>query len=131
MDELSETIKNISEINFPPGLHGKIMKRVAFLQFRTPFIAVVSLLVLNLIVSGWQIWSKVSETQSFSILGELTSGLDWNLNSVLDLLKTINELFPVGLIVTFLVNVLLVAYLFYLMRSFKKLSDSAKSTKAA
>lgn len=121
MDNFSEKIKQLSEIEFPPGLHGKIMRKLAFLQFRTPFLVIVGFLTLNLIFSGWRIWSTVSGSEAVSTFKILLESLDWNWHSISDLFSIAQQLFPMGLIVSFLINAVLAGYLIFITGTYKSL----------
>jgi len=120
-DQFSQKIKALSELDFPPGLHGKIMRKLAFLQFRTPFLVVVSLLLLNLIFSGWQIWYRLSESDAFNTFRILLEGAEWNWRTLGDLFEIAQNLFPLGLIFTFTINILLIAYILFVLKTYKTL----------
>lgn len=120
-DQFSEKIKSIHEVEFPENLHGKIMRKLAFLQFRTPFLIVVSLLILNLLVSGWYIWFKLSGAEAFSTLKILLAGMDFSWSSFSDVWDAAQDLFPLGLMANFAINMLLVVYLLVVVNNFKKL----------
>lgn len=121
-DNFAKTIQNLSEIEFPDNLHGKIMRKLAFLQFRTPFLVVVSLLSLNLLFSAWSIWIKLAGSASFSTFRLILEGFEWNLSSAQELFQTAQELFPLGLMFTFTINILLVVYLVYILKAYKNYS---------
>ncbi len=122
MDEITKKIKELNEIDFPPGLHGKIMRKLAFLQFRTPFLIVVSLLLLNLVFSGWKIWSNLSGSEAVSTFKVLMETFDWTWRSAIEIFNASQELFPMGLIVSFSINIMLAVYLLYIMKEFKNLA---------
>ncbi len=122
MDQFSEKIKQLNEIDFPPGLHGKIMRKLAFLQFRTPFLVVVGLLMLNLVFSGWRIWNNLSGSETISTFKILLESFDWTWRSAYDLFGLAQDLFPMGLIVSFTINVTLAIYLVYVIKTFKNLA---------
>ena len=122
MDNFSRAIRSMHEIQFPNTLHGKIMRKLAFLQFRTPFILIVTLLCTNIFVSGFQIWTHLSENESIEIMKSFSINFDWSWPSFLDIFSTFSDVFPITLIISFVLNILMILYLFYLMRSFKKLA---------
>lgn len=121
MNDISEQIKQISEIEYPENLHGKIMRKLAFLQFRMPFFVVVALLLLNLVFSGYNIWLKISGTEVFSTLRLLFEGFDGSAASFTALFAATQNLFPVGLVVSFTINIMLFIYIVYIYKSVRKL----------
>ena len=124
--DINEKIKNLNELEFPEGLHGKIMRKLAFLQFRTPFIVVVTLLLLNLLFSGWNIWLRLSDTDAISTFRLMLEGFEWNFSSISQLASAAGDLFPMGLMVSFTINILLFVYILYVMKSYQKLRVSWK-----
>lgn len=126
MPDVAEHIKTLNEIDFPPGLHGKIMRKLAFLQFRTPFVVVVGLLLLNLLFSGWQIYLRLADTDAFATFRILLQNIDFNWRSLSDLFQVAENLFPVGLMISFLLNVLLIIYLLYVVKTFRTFAPSKK-----
>lgn len=124
MEHLPQKIKDLGEVPFPKSLHLRIMTKLMFLYFRTPFLVIVSLLSLNLAVSSWRLWSKITQNQAHLIIADLLKAFEWDSLYLRDLAKTFSELVPVGLVVSFLISALLLGYLFYLSSSFKKFQRS-------
>lgn len=119
--DIGQTIKDMSEIEFPEGLHGKILRRILFLKFRTPFVVVMTLLILNLIISGFRIWERLLDAEAFTILSLLWETLEFNLAGVGQFLTDIYDVLPVGYLVLFAINLLAFAYIgFYVPRALNK-----------
>ncbi len=127
MEEISEKIKQLSELEFPEGLHGKIMRKLAFLQFRTPFLVVVGFLLLNLVFSGFSIWVRVAGTGAVDTFRIMLGGFEWNTTSLSQLASAASDLFPIGLMTSFCINVLLFAYTLYVLKSYKILTNRQKN----
>jgi hypothetical protein len=120
-ENLTEKLQNLENLEFPKNLHGKIMQKLIFLKFRTPFLIVVSLLASNLFASGWYIWLNLKENASIETATILLEDTDLSASSFLNIFSTFKEIFPVSLMLGFLVNLCLVIYLWFVFYSFKKL----------
>ncbi|MBI3626934.1 hypothetical protein HY224_02725 [Candidatus Uhrbacteria bacterium] len=121
MDNLQSKIKLVEETEFPGGLHEKIMRKLMFLQFRTPFLIVVSLLLLNLAFTGWHIWTRLIDNDGTQVLQSLLSNFEWDFDYLNSLFGLVNEVLPWRSIIAFGIESLLVAYVFYLSATFKKM----------
>ncbi len=126
--DIGQTIKEMSEVDFPEGLHGKILRQIVFLRFRTPFVIVVSLLVLNLIISGWRIWEQLLESETITMVALLWEALEFSFGGVLQFATDVFEVAPVGYIALLILNLLVLGYVgIYVPRLFAK----AKHTRMA
>lgn len=120
-NDIGQTIKEMSEIEFPKGLHGKILRQIVFLRFRVPFLIVVVLLVLNLIISGWRVWEQLLDSEVFSFVSLLWSAIEFDFQSLVQFVTDVYEVAPVGYIALFAVNLAALLYVaFYLPRAFNK-----------
>ncbi len=55
-----ETLRHFDqmpEVDVPDGLHGRIMRSLYLQQFKLPLVVINSILFLNLLISGVQLWS--------------------------------------------------------------------------
>lgn len=120
MKDISDAIKELSEIEVPAGLHGKIMRRLLFLKFRTPFVVVVSLLLMNLAVSGVRMWQEWSDMEASALVSFLVSNLEFSARGILDFLVTVYDVTPVGWLTVFIMNLLLVIYVVQFPTKFAK-----------
>lgn len=120
MDQISQAIKEISEVDFPDGLHGKIMRRLLFLRFRTPFLVISGLLVLNLVVSGWRLWEKMTEMETVLILRTSWDVVELNIASLVDFVRETWSVLPVGALVILFINILVIAYVVRLPKLLEK-----------
>lgn len=111
--DVGQTIKELSEIEFPEGLHGRIMRRLLFLKFRTPFAIVVTLLMLNLSLSGVRVWEQVQATEALTIFSLLWENIEFTSAGVMQFVADFYELAPVGQVLLFGVNCLALMYIVY------------------
>lgn len=122
MNNISRTMRELPVITFPPGLHGKIMRQLFFLKFRIPFFIISALLVCNIAISMYHIWSRMINTEMFSIVATLWEGFEWTFDFFVEFMRTITEYFPIGSFVIVMTNFLLLGYIVFLYFSLKKLS---------
>lgn len=122
MDSLEQHISQLADPDLPEGLHGRIMRRLTFARFHRAFWATVSVLSLNLAVSGWYLWKRLIETDALATIRFLLEDFSWSLAGTKEFLSIAREFFPVGLLVSFTLNAAIVIYVSFLFRSFKKLS---------
>lgn len=121
-NDLSEKLKQIPEVQFPLGLHARVMASAIFLKFRTKLILFSGLLSLGLLFSGWHIWIKIRGFEALSVMQTVLSGFQADLSFVNDFIQTFYGFFPVASIFIFLVNLTLMIFLGYLFFAFKKMS---------
>ena len=120
-EDIGKTIKEMSEIEFPEGLHGKILRQIVFLRFRTPFITVVSLLLLNLVISGWRIGEQLIEAETLAMVALLWDSVELSFSGFFQFILDIVEIAPVGHILLLLLNLAVLGYVaIYVPRLFAK-----------
>lgn len=120
MQELiSKKIQELEDVELPDGLHGRIVRQLLFLQFRTPFTIVVSLLIVNLLVSGWHIWVRVSENNAIEVLRIIIASFEFSSSYLSNVMQTVTDLFPISLIASFILNLALVTYVTLAVRTIK------------
>lgn len=122
MDILDKKLEGLAEADFPAGLHGRIMRRVAFLRFRTPMLAVLAVLAFNVAISGWRLWTAIEENALLSILQGLFAGFEMSQAFFGDVLRALLDALPLGSFAILLVNVFLAVYVLAVYFSFRKLA---------
>ncbi len=122
MDNIFQTIHELPAIEFPSGLHGKIMRQLFFLKFRIPFFVISAFLFCNIIISVYHAWSRMINTEAFSIVVALWEGFEWSFDFFADSARTVVEYFPIGWFLIVMTNSLLLGYVVFLYFSFKKFS---------
>ncbi len=121
MLEISRAIKEMSEIELPPGLHGRIMRRLLFLKFRTPFIAVISLLIMNLAVSMVRVWELWESSEGTFVLSFSWQDFELSLGGLRDFFSALYDVTPVMWIGVVVLNLLLVAYVAHFPVALRKI----------
>ncbi len=121
MDMLDEQIKNMPESAYPAGLHGRIMRRVAFLRFRAPFMTILGVLLFNLLISGWRLWTQAVEDETWAIFRSFFQSFEVSATFGAGFLQMLYDAVPVWALAVFLVNLALAVYVIYIYRSFRRL----------
>lgn len=122
--DISDAVKQMSDIQFPDGLHGRIMRHLVFLKFRTPFLVITALLTANLVVTGWRLWERLAEEQAPLLFSILLENAEWTLVSLTQLARTAFDVAPIPVMVTFALNALALVYVLRLPRRFAQLTVS-------
>ncbi len=129
-DKLSERIRSLEDAALPEGLHGRIVRRLLFLQFRKPFLVVLGLLAVNLVVSGWHIYARFSEDGTLASTASGLIGFGWDRAYFREAASVLFDLFPVSLLLTFIVNLALVGYLASVVINFRRLPRERRGAEA-
>lgn len=125
VNNFSENIKNMTEVEFPKGLHGRIMHKLFFLRYKTHFVTIFSLVSLNVFVSAWRTWTRIVEMDTVAIIKDMLQGFDLSYYFISDFVKTILAYAPIYLFIIFLINTLILSYITYL---FVRLRDLPMKT---
>lgn len=116
----NQTLKNLSDIEFPQVLHAKIMRRIMFIKFRSVLILSITFLVINFAFLIHRIWVHVSTAQSFAILTDFLQDFELSGEYIRSLFSVSKELLPVNLIFSALLNGVILYYFISLSVQFKK-----------
>lgn len=120
MNNLSQKIMAMPETEVPVSLHNKILRKAFFLKLEKPIIFVLSLLSLNLIVSGWHIWTKIVEADFITVIKLLFGNFELSYRFFLDFAQIIAAVISLRLILIFALNFILVAYVAHSILSLKR-----------
>lgn len=120
-DIIEQKIKTLPDLNAPEGMHERIMKKISRAQWRTPFLVTLSLLGLNVMISGWHVWSRMDELDSMAIFRALMESFAWTTDFVQDFTATLPQFLPLPPLTIFLINVVLVTYGTYLYRGMRRM----------
>lgn len=115
-------MRELPEVSFPPGLHGKIMRQLFFLKFRVPFFVISGILFCNIAIAGYHAWLRMIDMEAFSIAVALWNGFEWSFDFFSEGARTVIEYFPIGWFLIVTTNFLLLGYVVFLYFSFKKFS---------
>lgn len=119
MTNVSKKLREISEIEFPDGLHGRIMRKLFFIRYRGNFLLVAFLLTANIFLSGWRFWARMDELDTISVIRALLEGFDVSRGFTLNFFSTLSQSFPVISVSIFIINILVITYVTYLYFKFK------------
>lgn len=114
------TIDNLEDQNFPLRLHEKIMRKVLFIKFRVPFLFIIFFSSFNLASSAWHFINKAVEMQTWSIITTMFDHFELSLDYLGGSTQTALENTPVNLMMSFIINLILVYYLIYIFKYFKR-----------
>ena len=118
-DNLASHFQNLPELEVAPALHQRIMSRVARNRLSKPFVTMFGVLIANLLISGVRIWSKTIELDAVAILKILFENFELDTTYLLDLGRSLIELFPTNSIVFFMINAVGMGYLLHFYRTLK------------
>ncbi len=116
-DNILKKIKSIRNIEFPKGLHDKIIKELILSKFEFFFAAVLVLLPINLIILGSQIWRSTIEAEASSLINAMLEGFEPSFDFLSSFAQTMAEVLPVNLIIVFILNLIITIYIIIHLRS--------------
>lgn len=110
MEKIEQKLKGINEIEFPGGLHGKIVRSVVMRSYRWQFLAVLSVVVFNIGISGLRLHASISQNGAIQAFGSFFKnfGMDYDFTS--DFMKLIADYIPLHSFSIFLVNFIFAGY---------------------
>ncbi len=115
-----DSLKHLPDPSFPESLHGKIMRRVLFLKFRTMLVLVHAFLLVNLGVLVHSIAVHISQHGSFGILQQILQDFELSTDYFGSLFSMTAAVLPVHLILISLLNLGLILYVGFLTLELKK-----------
>jgi hypothetical protein len=112
-------LEKLTESDFPPLLHKRIMNKVAFSRFRPLFFVALILLILDFSVFSffsvrYLIWNDI-----VAFVGFMVKEFELTPDYLFQFLSVIYENTPLGLIFAALLNLLVSVYIWRLYSSFK------------
>ncbi|MCX6702554.1 MAG: hypothetical protein NTW60_01645 [Candidatus Wolfebacteria bacterium] len=119
-------VKMNNEPEFPPSLHGHILKRLFFLKTRREFLTVETVLVIGLFFTGWHLWTNLLDLSTGPIFRALFEGFSFTPDFFGIFLESFEDFFPILGTVIFLINLIAVFYLACIYRQFDKLKSLRK-----
>jgi len=124
MDNIKQRFTELEQYALPEKVHARIMRRALFIKIRTPFAIMISLLVVNMLVSGWRVWTLLSEREAFSIAKALLEGFEVSWSFISDVATTLSDILPFAALVNFFISLLLIMYLAYVWRKIREFQRS-------
>jgi hypothetical protein len=113
-------IKNLQQIDFPINVHNKIMRKIYFLKFLIPLLFIIVLTTINLINSAWHFLIKAAEMQTWSVIATMFDHFELSLDYLKSLAITTLENTPVNLMPALIINLILICYMIYIFKYFKR-----------
>lgn len=117
-------IKNLTDQDLPADLHGKIIKKIYFMKLRAPLLFLSILSAINLAESGWHLFSKASEMETFSIIHTLAGQFELSFDYFASLFAATVENAPLHSVLPFVINLILMISLLYLIKIFAKVEKN-------
>lgn len=117
---LQTAMKTITQLEFPRGLHERIMRRVWFTKFHAPILMIGLLFFINFAVIIWRLWVHLGENEGYYLLRTILQDLEWDQGSLRFAWSEIVDIVPLSLIVEIVVNVALLLYVYYVFGLIKK-----------
>ena len=118
-DILSKKISELPEVEFPAGLHTQIMSQVITFRFRRTFIAVLSVLFLNLIIAGSFFFIRLIDNDALMFINFMVREFEISSGYFLQFWLVIYKNVPIGLMTTLFLNIILIGYILKVYFSFK------------
>lgn len=119
MEKIKKIFKNFPGSDFPGPLHGRIIKNIVFSKFKTYFAVIGGLLVLNLLVVSWRIWTKIIDAGVYTLVPALFQDFELSRSFISDLIGMVLEIVPANLIAIFAIDIFIIAYTFHFRFSLK------------
>lgn len=104
------------EIEYPVTLHGRIMMTVALLRFRRTFWPIFSILIVNLIIVSSFFFLRFVEDDTSFFISFMVREFEISRNYFLQFLSVLYNDAPLGLLLTFAMNLALI--IFFMKRYF-------------
>lgn len=117
---IETAMKTVAQLEFPRGLHERIMRRVWFTKLRTPIAIIGSLFFINFAVIIWRLWVHLGENEGYYLLRTILEDLEWDQGSLRFAWSEIVDIVPLSLIVGIVVNVALLLYIYRVFGLIKK-----------
>ncbi len=122
MNNLSKNFKSLPEIDFPEGLHGKIMKKLFYKRLKNPVLIIAGLLALNFIILTWRLWVRMAKFNTLIIISSLFDSFELSYGYFADFFHAIFEFTPLFTISMILINIVAFVYLYRIWFDFQSLS---------
>ena len=124
MNDLFKNFKLLPEIDFPEGLHGKIMKKLFYKRLKTPAMVIAGLLALNFIILTWRFWVRITELNTLTIISSLFDSFELSYEYFADFFQAIFEFTPLFTISMILFNIVAFIYLYRIWLDFRSLATN-------
>jgi len=117
MDNLTPAFQALSDPEFPRHLHTAIMLRVVMRHYRVLFLRIGVVLILNVIISMWSVWTKAIELGTLDIMRVIVSDVRMSYLSFTEALQMAHDVIPVRSVLVVLLNTAFAIYVLVAFRS--------------
>lgn len=111
MDKIEQKIKNINDVEFPEGLHGRIVRSVVMRRYRWQLLAVLSVVVFNVGISGLRLHMSIYQNGAITAFGSFFGNFSMDYDYVSDFMGLVSDYVPLHSLSIFLVNLVLAGYI--------------------
>ncbi len=111
MEKIEQKIKSINDIEFPEGLHGRIIRSIMVRRYRWPLFSALGVVVFNVIISGLRLQSSFAESGAPAAFNSFFRGFSTDYDFVSDFAGLINDYIPLHSLAIFLVNLVFIGYI--------------------
>lgn len=121
MNTISQTMKNLPEVEFPPQLHEKIMQSVYMKKLTIVFGAIILSLAISFFFTGWLIITKMNEANIFSMFQSFMDGFEMTSDYFTEFIDTMLQYLPLNLIMIFILHAISMGFIVYLTNKLKRI----------
>ena len=111
MEKIEQKIRGVSDIEFPEGLHGRIIRSIIIRRYRWPLLSVLGVVVFNVIISGIRLHATIFGNGSIAAFGSFFSNFSMDYDFVSDFSGLVADYIPLHSLAIFLVNLALTGYI--------------------
>lgn len=111
MDKIEQKIKNTNDVEFPEGLHGKIVRSVVMRRYRWQLLAVLSVVIFNVGISGVRLHASIYQSGAIPAFGSFFGSFSMDYDYVSDFMGLVSDYIPLHSLSIFLVNLVLAGYI--------------------
>ncbi len=111
MEKIEQKLKDINEVEFPEGLHGRIIRSIIIRRYRWPLLSVLSVVVFNVIISGVRLHTTIFGNGAIAAFGSFFKNFSMDYDFVSDFSGLVSDYIPLNSLSIFLVNLVLMGYI--------------------
>ncbi len=117
--EKFKELKEISELDLPVGFHDKVLDRVISDRFKSAFITVLSLLLINFAVISIFLITRMINNDAFTFINFMIREFELSENYFNQLVMVLYQNIPLGLFSAALLNIIAIVYIWKFKFLFK------------
>ena len=109
-NHLSEKFKNLPQAEFPADLHNRILNGIVSSRVRRGFATVFSVLLLNLLVAGYFLITRLIHNDAFTPINFMMREFELSEGYFTQLASILYHSISLGLLLTMIFNIILMRY---------------------